>query len=171
MSPRGKTRWDRLGHFVAVRKKRSRPKPRWQPPLTPMIDVTFQLLLFFILAAQFGQAEGQIPGTLPQGQSPSPATAEEIYRPVHIRVRPPQDDEQAPLYRISEIAGRIETAEELYRKLAAYRRQVGSDRVPVVIEPVGSVPWRYIVEAYNAVLRAGFARVGFARGQQMGGGS
>jgi len=43
--------------------KRRTAKP--QTPMTPMIDVTFQLLLFFIMTFEFRQSEGMIPGTLP----------------------------------------------------------------------------------------------------------
>ena len=35
-----------------------------QPPLTPMIDVTFQLLLYFLLTTEFREDEGQIPGSI-----------------------------------------------------------------------------------------------------------
>ncbi len=31
------------------------PRPRRRPSLTPMIDVVFRLLIFFMLAARFGQ--------------------------------------------------------------------------------------------------------------------
>lgn len=34
------------------------PRPRRQPSLTPMIDVVFLLLVFFMLAARFGQDVG-----------------------------------------------------------------------------------------------------------------
>ena len=36
------------------------PRPRRKPSLTPMIDVVFLLLVFFMLASRFGQ-EGQMP--------------------------------------------------------------------------------------------------------------
>jgi len=52
------------------------------PPLTPMIDVTFQLLLFFLLACQFRPQEGSLPGTLPGGgDGPQPM-------PIKIALRP-----------------------------------------------------------------------------------
>jgi len=38
--------------YVPPRKKRQPARPDIQPPLTPMIDVTFQLILFFILVGQ-----------------------------------------------------------------------------------------------------------------------
>ena len=34
------------------------PRPRRKPSLTPMIDVVFLLLVFFMLAARFGQDVG-----------------------------------------------------------------------------------------------------------------
>ncbi len=39
------------------------PRPARRPSLTPMIDVVFLLLVFFMLAARFGQ-DGAIPVTL-----------------------------------------------------------------------------------------------------------
>ncbi|MDG1129181.1 MAG: biopolymer transporter ExbD [Paracoccaceae bacterium] len=36
------------------------PRPRRKPSLTPMIDVVFLLLVFFMLASRFGQ-EAQVP--------------------------------------------------------------------------------------------------------------
>ncbi len=39
------------------------PRPRRRPSLTPMIDVVFLLLVFFMLAARFG-IEGVLPLTL-----------------------------------------------------------------------------------------------------------
>ena len=47
---------DETTHYESARKKRARPKAKMQPPLTPMIDVTFQLLLFFLLSFTFRQA-------------------------------------------------------------------------------------------------------------------
>lgn len=44
----------------------ARPRPRRRPSLTPMIDVVFLLLVFFMLAARFGQPQG-LPLTLAGG--------------------------------------------------------------------------------------------------------
>lgn len=42
------------------------PRPRRRPSLTPMIDVVFLLLIFFMLAARFG-VSGAVPITLTAG--------------------------------------------------------------------------------------------------------
>jgi len=45
------------------------PRPRRKPSLTPMIDVVFLLLVFFMLAARFGQDVGL--ALAPAGQAAS----------------------------------------------------------------------------------------------------
>lgn len=44
------------------------PRPRRRPNLTPMIDVVFLLLVFFMLASRFG-VERAMPLTLPGGEA------------------------------------------------------------------------------------------------------
>ncbi len=44
---------------------RMTPKARVSAPMTAMIDVTFLLLIYFLLTTTFRQDEGQLPGTLP----------------------------------------------------------------------------------------------------------
>jgi len=65
------TQQDSTHTYLPERKKRKREDVKLQPPLTPMIDVTFQLLLYFLLTYSVRKDEGQIPGTLPSttGQS------------------------------------------------------------------------------------------------------
>ncbi len=153
----------RLGQFVSIRKRRARPKPKYQPPLTPMIDVTFQLLLFFILTTQFRQAEGYIPGTLPRADAPAARAVKRIYRPVRINLRAAADGEGV-IYQVAGAAeGRIDGPGQLHEHLAAYRDRIGSPQVPIIIAPDRGVRWRYVVEAFNAAVRAKFTRVGFAR--------
>ncbi|MFP4052771.1 MAG: ExbD/TolR family protein [Phycisphaerae bacterium] len=45
-------------------------KTKFRLSMTPMIDVTFQLLIYFLLATTLIVAEGQIPGNLPRWGSP-----------------------------------------------------------------------------------------------------
>ncbi len=154
-----------LGRFMPPRKKRGRPKPKLQPPLTPMIDITFQLLLFFILTTQFRMAEGQIPGTLPQGQASGVSVAD-IYKPIEIHLRPRVDSDgsvETVLYEVSGSAGPIKSPDRLYRQLLARSEHLGTTEAPVIIKASSVVPWQYVVEAMNAANRAKFKRIGYAR--------
>jgi biopolymer transport protein ExbD len=168
--------------YESHRKRRRRPKVKMQPPLTPMIDVTFLLLIFFLVAANF-RAEANIPGAIPQAEGPGrPGPI-----PVFVIVRQEGAREKSkPVYvvkvtgeneiQVQEKAGqsyeqyRIAMAEALYQELDGIRKRFGEDqKVPAIIRPevdyqssgYSYVMWRYVVEAYNQARRAGFTEMGF----------
>ena len=148
-------------HYVSARTKRERPKPKMQPPLTPMIDVTFQLLLFFLLSFTFREAEGNIPGTLPEEGTGGVAAQEMLDRPIIVNLRPTGDRREFVIYEISELSVSPRDAKELYAQLVMRRGQLGK-QVPVVIKPRGDVRWQFVVEAFNQAVRAQFENIGFA---------
>jgi len=148
-----------LAH-TGTKSRRQRPAARLQPPLTPMIDVTFQLLIFFLLTMTFRQAEGQILGSLPriggivEGQSVQ-------LEPVFIVVTPADAGRERCIYEITGAQDPMATPSELYDALVSRRRQIQADE-PVIIRPEANVPWQFVVEAFNQAIRAGYAKVGFA---------
>ena len=155
---------DETVHYVSARKKRGhKTSSNMQPPLTPMIDVTFQLLLFFLLTCEFRESEGNIPGTLPTRgnivqqvqQTPPPD-------PIQIRLRPSADRSSAH-YEMTGVSVVINSPAELYGYLKERQDQLGSQDVPVVILPGSDVPWEFVVEAFNQAVRAEFTRIGFAQ--------
>ena len=148
-------------HYVSARTKRERPKPKMQPPLTPMIDVTFQLLLFFLLTFTFREAEGNIPGTLPEEGTGGVSAQEMLDRPIIVNLRPTGDRREFVIYEISELSVSPRDAKELYAQLVMRRGQLGK-QVPVVIKPRGDVRWQFVVEAFNQAVRAQFENIGFA---------
>ena len=153
---------DETVHYEPPRKKRV-PKPQnMQPPMTPMIDVTFQLLIFFLLTTTFRPAEGQIPGTLPQQGQGGVSAEERLDRPINITIYPAGVDTVA--YEVEGLGHRITEAQKLYEALMSRQTKVGTQgtKVPVVIKPLGSVQWRWVTEAFNQSVRARFENVGFA---------
>jgi len=145
-------------HYVPPRKKRPRPKPKMQPPLTPMIDVTFQLLLFFILTFTFKQTEGLIPGTLPQGDM-QPKEVVELEKPIHILVKFASGQPKTPIYEIKGMSRSIKEAGALYQYLVNEKQRV--ERA-VVIQPWPRARWEHAVEAFNQAVRAQYTKIGFA---------
>ncbi len=128
-----------------------------QLPLTPMIDVTFQLLLYFILTSEFRMAEGQIAGTVPQqGEVSSVPDLNAITIIVDV-----SDSGTGASYSIKAgtMVVSVSGAEELFRKLDP---RPNKDRTPVTIQPTSGVPWGHVVEAFNQVVRAKFEKAGFA---------
>ena len=150
---------DESVHYVPPRKKRQRPKPKMQPPLTPMIDVTFQLLLFFLLTFTFRQAEGLIPGTLPGDQS---AAEKSVDEPIIVDVVVPLDMVNADAGAFLVDGDRFDTAAALFDELKDRQSVVGSAEQPVVIKPARGVRWQHVVDAFSQAVRAEYKKVGFA---------
>ena len=149
-------------HYIPPRKKRERPKPKMQPPLTPMIDVTFQLLLFFLLTCEFRESEGLIPGSLPLGGNYSRTIEPPPDEPDPIRIRlHPTADRMAAIYQVNGARGTIHGPAELYAHLKGLHEQLGGADAPVVIVPKADVPWEFVVEAFNQAVRANFRKIGF----------
>jgi biopolymer transport protein ExbD len=126
-----------------------------------MIDVTFQLLLFFVLACEFRAVEGRIPGSLPKSGGDQ---RDEIVplEPDPIRVVVARSiDRESVLYRIGLTRKPLAGPQELYERLMGVRRQL-TTAVPVVIQPERDVPWKFVVEAFNQARRAEFRKIGFA---------
>jgi biopolymer transport protein ExbD len=156
---RKRTEDEQPGRYVSARKRRGAAKPKIQPPLVPMIDVTFLLLLYFVLTAEFRKAEGHIPGTVPE-QGEIGAEAVVPIKPIHIAIRRGWDEDAGVYYQLGGI--QVSGARELYERLEQRRNLPGAEEVPVVIQPMADVPWQYVIEAFNQAVRAKFLKIGFA---------
>jgi biopolymer transport protein ExbD len=132
-----------------------------QPPLTPMIDVTFLLLLYFILTANVSPEEGNIPGTLPR-EAGIAAEQSVPLKPIRITLLPMGQKRDAVQYALGGEGVALQSPAELHDRLLARREALGSDEIPVIIDPRGSVRWKFVLEAYNQAVRAKYKNVGFA---------
>jgi biopolymer transport protein ExbD len=150
---------DDVNHYVSDRQKRALPPASVQPPLTPMIDVTFQLLLYFLLTSTFQPNEGEIPGTLPRAGAQS--TDDPPLQPIRVTLSPEGMMAENAQYRVGRLAP-VTTAEELFEALARQRRKFPDADVPVVIKPQGDVRWQFVTEVFNAAVRAKFKKIAFA---------
>jgi len=149
------------GHYVSIRKKRGRAKASLQLPLTPMIDVVFQLLIYFLLTA-FIPPEGRIPGTLPRLGAPAEPTAVDL-RPIRILIRPTDVTRRSVSYEIQGTSEPIEEPAVLYERLLGRRESLGArgNEVPIIIVPRQDVKWSFVLEAFNQAVRARFKHIGW----------
>lgn len=152
-------------HYVAPRKRRARTKTKMQPPMTPMIDVTFQLLLFFILTAQFRQDEGPLPGTLPKLGPSEMSYVTAPLQTVTITISPAGGlARSAAVYQCSPIhQSAITSPSQLYevidRHVAGLPGQ--AEKIPIRIHPRRDVRWEFVVEVWNVTQRARLKNVAF----------
>jgi len=138
--------------------------PSVQPPLTPMIDVTFQLLIFFLLTTTFRMQEGTLPGSLPKILPPIVGKGVSESARLHVYVRPGAAG--GVRFEIQGVATAMTSPADLHRHLEGRLRAVGGQEyVNVLIHVRGDAEWRWAVEAQNQALRAGFRQVGFAFAQ------
>ena len=161
MVPSNPKQTGRTVHYRPPRKRRQRPRPKMQPPLTPMIDVTFLLLLYFLLTTTFRQAEGQIPSVLPQKRD-IVAPAELNIEPIRITLYPVGAHNEDVIYEMIGDTLAISSPAGLHRRLVERQALLGSSDVPVIIAPQWNVRWQYVVEAFNQALRAKFTKIGIA---------
>ena len=154
-------------HYVSERQKREKLKTavNMQPPLTPMIDVVFQLLLFFLLTCQFIQEEGQIRATLPKISGPTVASLRK--EPIKIRLTPTGVDDEGVLIEITGAANlTLGEVPKIWDFLMNFKRRaqpgVEEVEIPVIITPRGKVRWDFVVDTFNQAIRAKYKNVGFA---------
>lgn len=140
---------------LAPIKKKHRPAVKINPPLMPLIDVMFTLLMFFLVSSRVRVPEGVLPSNLPEVGSSGAG--------VSLKVQLIDGGLEAPaFYRVVGAQQRdCQTAEELYAYLESVKRTVGPD-APVTIAPQLGVRWDYVVNAYNQALRVQFKKVSFS---------
>jgi len=141
------------------------PRQRVGEPLevkmTPMIDVVFLLLIFFIWTSSFREPEFDLPSSLAQvpeagtestTRQPPPA---EVFDEIVIRLISADDDVEIRLN-----GQAVESLEVLGRRLAGIL-ELGV-QPPVIIDPDEEVTMGLAVQAYDASRLAGADRVLFA---------
>lgn len=137
--------------------------PRGDDAMTPMIDVVFQLLIFFVIASTGQVAESFLPTELP-------ATGA-IAAPNEPPEREPWADEVwVKLYRdadrtIADMNGTV--YEDLSRLEAVLRTlsEISRDN-PVILDIADDVPLGDLIRVYDACRAAGFESIAFAADAQ-----
>ena len=129
--------------------------------LTPMIDIVFLLLFFFLMVSRFQVSEGMLPAKLP---SQAAAVAVDIPRtPIRIRLATGGSTE---VCRVT--IDRFNPAPMPLAELADRLRQIrddvpGFDRdTPIVLVAGDDVAWDHVVNGYNAAVAAEFGKIFFS---------
>lgn len=138
--------------------------------LTSMLDVCFQLLIFFVLTANFAIDESVLPANLPQGTPPVPTESPPPEEPLKIVLRKVGTEGVSIWLERSESIADGDF-DRLYEKLNGWRYdpqtnpngQFESDN-PIIIKPMTDVRWEHVVAAFHCAVRAKFENVSFAHG-------
>lgn len=129
--------------------------------MTPMIDVVFLLLIFFVYAASDQVVEHLLPSTLSMQSGASPV---EIDEPP-----PPEDDFENIVVRLVQAGGTLSwrlndapmpNLAEVQKSLTAIA-SIRAD-APVILHPDPGVELGHVIDAYDAARVAGFEKIQFA---------
>jgi biopolymer transport protein ExbD len=125
--------------------------------MTPMIDVVFLLLIFFVCTASFQIAESLLPTTLAAGQSTAAPATDVEPELEHVVVK-----------------GRLEAGTTVWTvnqrrcdSLATLRAVLGEvaqidASLPVILDVDGQVPLGDMIDVYDLSRLVGFDRIQFA---------
>ncbi len=139
---------------------------RGAPPevkMTPMIDVVFLLLIFFVWTSSFELPEFDLPSSLAEppggGTESSPETPPmvEVYDEVVIRLSMQRGNV------VRQLNGQPVAGDQALRQRIAEILAIGV-QPPVIVDPDGEVAMRHAIGAYDAARTAGADRVLFAAG-------
>jgi len=124
--------------------------------MTPMIDVIFQLLIFFLCTAGFAVPEAVLPTELPRDSAVStlPATPKEQTEVVKVQLT--GKDELVIQMNHQPVATVLDLVERL-RQIARISREV-----PLILDVSSEVPVGQVIEVYDKALSSGLRNVHFA---------
>lgn len=137
---------------------------RMSLPLTPLIDVTFMLLLYFLLTSTFREPEQQLMAPVP-----SRGGEQSVLLPIHVTLEPagPAGESMSCQVGDDELTGDVS---DIRQQLYAHAQNLADPEVPVIIHADQDVRWTYVVEVFNAATIAGFEAITFAPPRSASGG-
>lgn len=133
--------------------------------MTPMIDVVFLLLVFFIWTASFQLVEHLLPSTVSavagtQASDSDTPPPEDDFDRVVVRIL---WSEAGPVWQVNESPVRSLPA---VREILASIASVKSD-APVIVHPDPDVPIGDVIDVYDATRLEGFEKVQFAASEEI----
>lgn len=153
------------------RLRHGRGRSRMTLNLTAMIDVTFLLLVYFLVATEFkvGEAVYQLdlPPRLQSDAQRDPFQLDE--QPLRVNVSSTPSDARGYRLAIEGPFPQPGTFEELYAFLRDQQIRPESARGlfetdhPIIIVPARTARWDHVIDALNAARRASYTNINFAK--------
>lgn len=142
--------------------RRLEPARETVPNLAPMVDVIMVLLVFFLLGASLDLVrQGVLETELDPRSGPGAGTVVEINPLIRIALEDVDDGEQARIYLMEQPLG--ENAFDELQRFLTSRRLAGADPDNiVVIGAETTVRWKFVIQAMDAAVLAGFKNIQFA---------
>jgi biopolymer transport protein ExbD len=162
-----------------MRKRKEEAAPEVELPVTPMLDMTFQLLAFFIFTFRPASMEGQMDFTLPAGGEararneadvdPNRPSDTQLALKSQITVVLRVDRSEVNSGVLSQVTvqtpsgeSEVRTLQGLYDFLVRQRSsQDITNKDDIQIQADSKLKYAFVIEAMDTCVRAGFSHVGF----------
>jgi biopolymer transport protein ExbD len=143
---------------------RSHDETKVEIQMTPMIDVVFQLLVFFLFTFRIRPVEGEIAVTMPPAEAGAAREAQEVLPPERllIRLRAGADGRLADILLEEKAVGTDLGA--LHRLLTAMFPAEAREKAELEIDADGHLRYGYVVQVATVLMRAGFEKIQFREG-------
>ena len=126
--------------------------------MTPMIDVTFQLIIFFICTIKFKTLEGKLETQLPKdvGVNPTPVSVLIDKAEVHLNI-----DKSRPEGFSVALNGQVQpNLDTLRARMTDLKRQ--SPEIKVTLYPNRGITYEHVVKVVDECIRANLLDITFA---------
>jgi biopolymer transport protein ExbD len=127
--------------------------------MTPMIDVVFQLLIYFLCTASFAMSEQILPATLPQLGSVAATPSKEIQELEVVRITLSQTDGGLHIQLNGNAVSNSADLRDRLRQLLALAD------LPAVLDVSPEVELGHVIAVYDSCLAAGMHQVHFSASQ------
>ncbi len=168
------------------RKRKGEHGPEVELPITPMLDMAFQLLVFFIFTYHPSSLEVQMELSLPaagearaQDQKdvdPNKISDSEIEEPAQITIIAKTQLAGGQSGALSQmiVDGLSKMTLSNVKELAAHLRRLKGDqklsnKEKISIQADSGLRWAYVVEIMDTCKKAGFSNIGFSPPTELGG--
>ncbi len=148
-------------HLLRRRRLRRHRSSVLSMNFAPMIDVTFLLLIFFLVTTTFEKPEGLFAARLPRDSGQAALSLP--ISPLIVRLTPAGDGCRIRIDNFTE-------APASFGDLAAFLKNVQGnpgfdERTPVVIVADDDLAWNHVVGCWNAAVRASCKSIAFGTGR------
>ena len=160
-----------INHHHHHKHKHPKGKPGVNLNVTSMVDILFNLLVYFIVTVNFSSDEGGLKAKLPgraidaqtTASSDSPDTGEKH----EVKVASTADGYGFTLLmdgrQLSDFQALSLKLEGMNSKRNPGRGTMDPTKDTIVIHPGRKVRWQHVVNAFNQAVRAGYSKISFAQ--------
>lgn len=122
--------------------------------MTPLIDIIFLLMIFFLMTFNFQKSEMVLDNRLPQVGSRDSSAPAKDWETVRLKVKLLKEDNRLKIY----LQERVVTN---YTDLLYYLDQLPED-ILIVIEPADDVPYKHVIGLYNTCVKSNKKNIVFS---------